>query len=170
MKNLWAPWRMEYITSAKNQTAECIFEAAAGEPFSKKDLILYRDRKVIVLMNRFPYANGHLLVAPSRHLPEPEDCTEAENCAIMRMLQQSVSILRARLRPHGFNIGLNLGSAAGAGLADHLHWHLVPRWDGDHNFIAVVGEIRTIPEHLDTTFDKLLPDFQQLLDNQPKTS
>jgi ATP adenylyltransferase len=170
MKNLWAPWRMEYITSAKKPTAECIFEAAAGKPFSKKDLILYRDRLVTVLINRFPYANGHLLVAPARHLPEPEDLSETENSAIMRMLQQSVSILRANLRPHGFNLGLNLGTAAGAGLADHLHWHIVPRWDGDHNFIAVVGEIRTIPEHLETTFDKLLPAFQLLLDNQPKTS
>lgn len=168
MKNLWAPWRMQYILSPQHKAKGCIFDAADGKPFSKKDLLLFRNREVVVLLNRFPYANGHLLVAPARHAADLQDLSAAENLALMTMLQQSVCILKRHLRPDGFNIGLNLGKVAGAGLADHLHWHIVPRWDGDHNFIAVLGEVRTIPEHIETTFDKLRPDFQELLDNPPK--
>lgn len=170
MKNLWTPWRMEYILSPRHKAGGCIFDAANGEPFSRHDLILLRGREAVVLLNRFPYANGHLLIAPARHVPELQDLTTAENLAIMGMLRHSVAILKTHLHADGFNIGLNLGKTAGAGLADHLHWHVVPRWDGDHNFITVVGEVRTIPEHIEATFDKLLPDFQELLDNPVKNS
>jgi ATP adenylyltransferase len=126
-------------------------------------LLLYRDSFVVMLLNRFPYANGHLLVAPCRHISCITEMSGEENSRVMEMLQASKRILQKHLEPDGFNIGCNLGSTAGAGIADHLHFHIVPRWDGDHNFITVVSEIRTIPEHIDATFDKLLPDFISLL-------
>jgi len=134
----------------------------ADLPHAKDDLLLYQDQTVSVFMNRFPYANGHLLVAPHRHIADLIDLNDHENTAIMRIMQKSVTILRAHFAPHGFNIGLNLGDTAGAGIAAHLHWHIVPRWDGDHNFMTVLAEVRTIPEHINTTFDRLLPDFQAI--------
>ena len=160
MKNLWTPWRMEYIGGKTDRTQDCIFCAAHGLPHSAADLILYRDTDLVVLMNRFPYANGHLLVAPSRHIPDLCDLSAGENAAIAAMLPRCARILRKTLQPEGFNIGLNLGTVAGAGLASHLHWHIVPRWHGDHNYMTVLAEIRTIPEHIDNTFARLLPEFQ----------
>lgn len=159
MKTLWTPWRMEYIegrTGAKG----CFFCAAPELAHSSADLILYRDRLLVVLMNRFPYANGHLLVAPARHVADLGELHPEESNALAVMLTRCTSILRRHLQPDGFNIGLNLGEVAGAGLASHLHWHIVPRWHGDHNYMTVLAEVRTIPEHLDRTFSKLLPDFQ----------
>jgi len=160
MKNLWTPWRMEYIEGKSGGKNGCIFCAAPDLSYSAKDLILYRDNALAVLLNRFPYANGHLLVAPSRHLADLAELSPDENGALAAMLRRCVAILRKQLNPDGFNIGLNLGEIAGAGLADHLHWHIVPRWQGDHNYMAVLAEIRTIPEHIEKTFAKLLPDFQ----------
>ena len=161
-KTLWTPWRMAYIEGREGRENGCIFCAAHEKSHAKEDLILHRDPLVTVLMNRFPYANGHLLVAPTRHLADLTDLTKEENAATMRIIQKSVTILRVHLAPHGFNIGLNLGETAGAGIAAHLHWHIVPRWDGDHNFMTVLAEVRTIPEHIDNTFDRLLPDFQAI--------
>ncbi|MGV1100411.1 HIT family protein [Thiovibrio sp. JS02] len=161
MKNLWTPWRMEYITGKAGRKKECIFCAAKNQPHSLTDLILYRDADLAVLMNRFPYANGHLLVAPARHLADLCDLTAAENAAIAAMLPRCAAILRRHLQPDGFNIGLNLGEVAGAGLASHLHWHIVPRWHGDHNYMTVLAEVRAIPEHIEATFARLLPAFQQ---------
>ena len=162
MKNLWAPWRMEYIEGQAGKEGGCIFCAAAGPVSAKSRLLLYRNETVSVLMNRFPYANGHLLVAPCRHVADLTDLTTAEHASCMQLAAKSVMILRRHLSPDGFNIGVNLGSTAGAGIAAHLHWHIVPRWEGDHNFITVLGEVRTIPEHIERTFDRLLPDFQIL--------
>jgi ATP adenylyltransferase len=159
MKTLWTPWRMEYIEGKAGRASGCIFCAAQGLPHSAADLILYRDAALVVLMNRFPYANGHLLVAPTRHVADLCDLSGEENTAIAAMLPRCATILRKALKPDGFNIGLNLGKVAGAGLASHLHWHIVPRWHGDHNYMTVLAEIRTIPEHLDNTFARLLPEF-----------
>ena len=117
---------------------------------------------MVVLLNRFPYANGHLLVAPRRHVADLVDLTEEENQHLMSMLAQSCTILRRHLTPDGINIGLNLGKVAGAGIVDHLHFHLVPRWQDDHNFMTVCAEIRTISQHIERTFDLLLDDFQAL--------
>ncbi len=163
-KTLWTPWRMAYVEKKEGRDKGCIFCVAEGEEktFAKEELLLYREPLVAVLMNRFPYTNGHLLVAPTRHLADLTDLSEEENTAIMRLMQKSVTILRAHLAPDGFNIGLNLGETAGAGIAAHLHWHIVPRWDGDHNFMTVLAEVRTIPEHINNTFDRLLPDFQAI--------
>jgi len=162
MKNLWAPWRMDYVTDSRRRKDECIFEAGEEAPFYKDGLVLYRDRRLVVLLNRYPYANGHLLIGPARHVGDLADLEAGEEAALMAMLRRASGILRRRLRPDGLNIGLNLGAAAGAGLVDHLHFHVVPRWRDDHNFISVLAEVRTIPEHLETTFDRLVPDFQEL--------
>ena len=162
MNTLWTPWRMEHVAGTAPRPAGCLFEPPGDGPASPEHLLLYRDRTVVVLLNRFPYANGHLLVAPTRHVGELTELTPAENQALMAMLQHSWQILRRHLRPDGCNIGLNIGTEAGAGIDDHLHFHVVPRWAGDHNFMTVLAEVRTIPQHLEETFALLLPDFQRL--------
>ncbi|MGW8287295.1 MAG: HIT family protein [Desulfobulbales bacterium] len=163
MKNLWTPWRMRYIQEKSTSDKGCIFEVGVGKKYEKKNLLLYRDATVVVLLNRFPYANGHLLLAPCRHVSDIEAILPEESAGLFAMIRQSVKILRKHIRPDGFNIGLNLGTVAGAGQPEHLHYHIVPRWKGDHNFMTVLAEIRTIPEHIENTFDQLLPDFQELL-------
>lgn len=168
MKQLWTPWRMEHVLGTAPQCSGCIFEPSGEDSCNKASLLLLRDATVVVLLNRFPYANGHLLVAPRRHVADLTDLTDKENLDLMSMLTKSCTILRQHLKPDGINIGLNLGSVAGAGIADHLHFHIVPRWQDDHNFMTVCAEIRTIPQHIERTFDLLLNDFQALLD--PKTA
>lgn len=162
MKNLWTPWRMTYIEGQDIKSVACIFDRNPTAVHDKEGLILRRHGLTVVLLNRFPYANGHLLIAPSRHVADIADLTAAENGELMRAIQQSVAILRKHLQPAGFNIGLNLGAPAGAGIAEHLHFHIVPRWEGDHNYMTVLAEVRTIPQHIEQTFDRLLPDFQDL--------
>lgn len=162
MKTLWTPWRVEHVQGKIPKPAHCLFEPAGDAVSSKKDLLLYRDLYTVVLLNRFPYSNGHLLVAPVQHLSCISELTVQENSALIDTVKESTTILKNNLNPDGFNIGCNIGSTAGAGIADHLHFHIVPRWDGDHNFISVVADIRTIPEHIDTTFDRLSPDFLDL--------
>ncbi len=150
---------MDYINN-KASGKSCFFCAAPDLAYSAEDLILYRDQLLVVLMNRFPYANGHLLVAPARHVADIGELTAEESNALAAMLTRCTGILRRHLQPDGFNIGLNLGEVAGAGVASHLHWHIVPRWHGDHNYMTVLAEVRTIPEHINNTFARLLPDFQ----------
>ncbi|MBM9613409.1 HIT domain-containing protein [Desulfobulbus rhabdoformis] len=163
MKTLWTPWRMEHVTGQAAKYTGCLFEPPGQAHYSKEHLLLFRDEMRVVLLNRFPYANGHLLVAPRRHLADLTELNTNEQMALMDMLSQSCTILRRHLQPHGLNVGLNLGKVAGAGIADHLHFHVVPRWEDDHNFITVCADIRTIPQHIETTFDLLVPDFQELL-------
>jgi len=153
---------MEHVLGTAQRPAGCLFEPPGDKAFDKEHLLLYRDSMTVVLLNRFPYANGHLLVAPKRHLADITELNHEENTALMGMLQQSCAILRARLKPDGINIGLNLGRTAGAGTPDHLHFHIVPRWKGDHNFMTVTAGIRTIPQHIRHTFDLLQSDFQDL--------
>jgi ATP adenylyltransferase len=163
MKNLWTPWRMDYIQESDTGDNACIFEVGLGKKFDKEGLLLYRDELLVVLLNRFPYANGHLLIAPVRHVGDITDLHDEENVALFDMIRTAVKILRKHKNPDGFNIGLNLGKVAGAGHPEHLHFHVVPRWEGDHNYMTVLAEVRTIPEHIENTFDQLLPDFQELL-------
>lgn len=162
MKTLWTPWRIEHVLGSAPKKEGCIFEPDGDCRSCKNDLLLYCDSYTMVLLNRFPYTNGHLLVAPRRHVACITELSAAENHALSDMVQNATAIIRKLFSPDGINIGLNIGSAAGAGIADHLHYHLIPRWDGDHNFMAVIGEIRTIPEHITATFDKLLPEFNKL--------
>jgi len=160
MKNLWTPWRMTYIKGKEGREPGCIFDRNPDLDHDRTNLILCRDRLTVVLLNRFPYANGHLLIAPTRHVADITDLTAAENGALMETIQKSVVILRKEYKPDGFNIGLNVGAVAGAGLSDHLHFHVVPRWNDDHNFMTVLAEVRTIPEHIEQTFDLLFPGFR----------
>jgi len=159
MKALWAPWRMEYILGDK-ETAGCFFCPGGDRSTDEERLILALGPQTMVLMNRFPYNNGHLLVAPLRHVGRLEQLTPEETGAIMAAVQQSIRILQTVMRPEGFNVGLNLGKAAGAGVDEHLHVHIVPRWNGDTNFMGVVGEVRVIPEHIRATYHKLLPYYR----------
>ncbi len=165
MKTLWAPWRMEHVLGKAAKISGCLFEPPGKASFDKDALLLYRDTQNVVLLNRFPYTNGHLLIAPIDHIACITELDPLGQAALMDMISKATQILRDNLKPDGLNVGCNLGKVAGAGIADHLHFHIVPRWEDDHNFMTVLADIRSIPEHLLTTFDKLLPSFQQLLVN-----
>lgn len=154
MDKLWAPWRVEYLTEPKR--SGCIF-CEDGE--DRDLLVLRRTPLARIMLNRYPYSNGHLLVAPRRHTAELGELTEAEMLELFRCAALCRDVLARASAPDGFNIGLNLGKAAGAGIADHLHLHVVPRWNGDSNFMTVVADLRVIPEALLATYDRLLPLF-----------
>ncbi|NVM56698.1 MAG: HIT domain-containing protein [Desulfobacterales bacterium] len=157
MKTLWAPWRMEYILSEKEK--ECIFCIALSD---RGNLTLYRGSLATVVMNKYPYINGHLLVAPKRHIACLEDMTLEEMGNLLKMTKDSIGILQKVMKPDGFNVGLNLGVVAGAGVEQHLHFHIVPRWHGDTNAMTVFAEVRVIPEHLEATYRNLKPHFEAL--------
>lgn len=167
MNTLWAPWRMERIEQTGQRVGAtepvCPFEVPGTDATAKSHLLLFRDTTRLCLLNRYPYANGHLLVAPTRHIGCLTQLTPGELSAVMQLVQEATAILQQVLKPDGLNIGINLGPDAGAGIPDHLHIHIVPRWRGDHNFMTVVSEIRTIPEHIFITFDRLLPHFLRFL-------
>ncbi|MCL1981107.1 MAG: HIT domain-containing protein [Proteobacteria bacterium] len=153
---------MEHVLGTAPKTNGCLFEPPGTAAQDKAHLLLFRDDLSVVLLNRFPYANGHLLLAPRSHRADLADLTSEESCRLMIMLTACCTVLRRHLHPDGINIGLNLGTVAGAGIADHLHFHLVPRWQDDHNFMTVCAEVRTIPQHIERTFDLLAPDFLAL--------
>jgi ATP adenylyltransferase len=157
MKTLWAPWRIEYITSEKEE--ECIFCNALSK---QDDLTLYKGKVAMVVMNKFPYINGHLLVAPIRHISSLSQLDKKEMGELLFTVEQSIEILKQVMKPEGFNVGINLGKVAGAGVEEHLHFHVVPRWIGDTNAFTVFADVRVIPEHLKATFEKLKPHFIDL--------
>lgn len=159
MQVLWAPWRMRYIE--EGTTNVCIFCSSTGaEPEARRhSLILWVTSHARVMLNKYPYNNGHLLVAPRRHTALLADLPEHEYNDLMALLRRSVAVIETALRPQGINIGLNLGICAGAGIADHLHWHIVPRWNGDTNFMPVIGEVKVMPQHLLASYDQLYPFF-----------
>jgi ATP adenylyltransferase len=162
MERLWSPWRMEYIQASKDVVEDrCVFCALLEEGDPDGERILRRETLVFVALAKYPYATGHLLVLPTRHVADLEGLTEDEQSAVSRLVRTSVRVLRDASEPHGFNIGLNLGRAAGAGIPEHLHWHVVPRWGGDTNFMPVIGQTRVMPELLDETYAKLRPRFAQ---------
>ena len=161
MKILWAPWRIEYVT-ASDEKGECIFCPGDDRSRDEERLILHVGDRSIVLMNRFPYINGHLLVAPVHHVPTLDALTDDEKLDLITMVEKSVGILTKAMNPGGFNVGLNLGRIAGAGVEDHIHFHVVPRWSGDTNYMTVVGDVRVIPEHIQATYKKLLPLFKEI--------
>lgn len=160
MDNMWAPWRMEYIQSDKS--GECIFctAPAAGMDADKK--ILFRGKHCFVILNIYPYANGHLMVSPFRHLPCLSELNEDEVLESGKLIQKSIEILRELYHPDGFNIGYNIGKSGGAGFDEHLHAHIVPRWTGDTNFMPVLAETKIQPEHIEASFQRLSPHFQKL--------
>lgn len=158
MERLWAPWRMEFILGENAKSVPgaandgCVLCALPKETDGPENLILWRGERIYVVMNKFPYSNGHLMVVPFRHVGDYEDLTEEEGAELFRLSRRCVAILRKSLKAHGFNVGLNLGKAAGAGIEPHLHLHIVPRWEGDHNFMPVLGDVRVIPEHIQATY------------------
>ena len=160
MKVLWAPWRMDYILSDKEDEG-CIFCPGKERGKDENRLILYAGSLTMVIMNRYPYNNGHLLVAPVRHVPGLESLSNEETLDVMGMVRLSIDVLKKVMNPEGFNVGLNLGRVAGAGMEDHMHFHIVPRWNGDTNFMTVHGDVRVIPEHIQETYRKLHPYFQE---------
>ena len=161
MKVLWAPWRMEYILSEKKGVS-CIFCPGDYRTQDEERLILYVGSLSMVMMNRFPYNNGHLLVAPIKHEKGLEDLSHEENLDILLMVRRSISILKEIMNPEGFNVGLNLGRVPGGGMEEHMHFHIVPRWNGDTNYMTVFGEVRVIPEHIKETYKKLRNAFDKL--------
>ena len=161
MKVMWAPWRMEYILSDQ-KGGECIFQTGDDRNGDVERLILYVGPLTMVMMNRYPYINGHLLVAPKRHVPGLENLTKEETLDLLVMVRKSIGVLKEIMSPEGFNVGLNLGRVAGAGVEEHMHFHIVPRWSGDTNYMTVFGEERVIPEHIMETYRKLLPHFKEL--------
>lgn len=156
MHVLWAPWRMAYVGAAK--APGCLFCTVRDRVAARADLVLLQE-PALVMLNKFPYANGHLLVAPRRHAARLDDLPAEEFQTLTQALRHAAGVLAEALRPEGVNIGMNLGAAAGAGIADHLHWHLVPRWVGDTNFMPLLAEVRVIPEHLEAMYDRLQPLF-----------
>jgi len=152
---------MEYILSDQ-EAGECIFCPGDDRSRDEARLILYVGPRSMVVMNRFPYINGHLLVAPVRHGPDLDFLTEEEVLDLLITVRRAIGILKKEMNPEGFNVGLNLGRVAGAGVEEHVHFHIVPRWNGDTNYMAVFGDVRVIPEHIEETYRKLLPHFQRL--------
>jgi len=158
MERIWAPWRMDYILDEKPHG--CIFcLGERSEEDDRQNLILLRTPLSLVMLNRYPYTNGHLMVAPRRHTAELDALSNDEMLDLFRTVRLCRGVLQAEASPQGFNIGLNLGRAAGAGIEDHLHIHVVPRWNGDSNFMTVVADVRVVPEGLLTAYDRLYPHF-----------
>jgi ATP adenylyltransferase len=156
MHVLWAPWRMAYIGGPK--TPGCIFCQALETVDRRGHLVLSR-QPAVVMLNKYPYSNGHLLVAPRRHAAHLGELPPDDFHTLMDTLQRTATVLSAAVRAEGLNLGMNMGAAAGAGVADHLHWHIVPRWVGDTNFMPTLADVRVIPEHLEAMYDRLEPLF-----------
>jgi ATP adenylyltransferase len=160
MDRLWAPWRLSYVTAAQVPATDCIFcDPSAGRGV---DLVVLRGRVSYVILNLYPYNNGHLMVVPNRHLAALEALTTEEQSELMQLARLSEMALNEAYRPQGINVGINLGKAAGAGIEHHLHVHLVPRWAGDTNFMTAVGQTRVLPEDLAATVARLRPIFEKL--------
>ena len=154
---LWAPWRMEYILGEKE--SGCIFCTRINQDSDKENLILLRGKNNFVIMNKYPYNNGHLMVVPNRHTSEFDSLSDPEKLEMMNLVSKSMNVLKKTVNPDGFNVGLNIGKIAGAGIDDHLHFHIVPRWVADTNFMPVVGQTKIISEDLGETWERLKEGF-----------
>jgi ATP adenylyltransferase len=154
LEHLWCPWRMEYIQSDKNKDI-CIFCNEMSRPDGIENLIIHRGNRAFIILNRYPYTSGHLMVVPNDHLASLELLDTETRSEIMELTAQSMFVLREVYQPQGFNIGVNIGVAAGAGVLDHVHLHVVPRWGGDTNFMSALSDTRVLPETLESTFERL---------------
>ena len=160
LDRLYTPWRLAYVTGAA-KSADCVFCAALSSE-DADPLIVFRGSTCFVILNLFPYNNGHVMIVPNRHIASLVDATSEELCELMELTRRTEIALREAFSPQGMNMGLNLGKAAGAGILEHLHLHVVPRWSGDTNFMTVVGQTRVLPQELPVTADKLRPIFERL--------
>jgi ATP adenylyltransferase len=160
MDILWAPWRMEYIKSPRKFTSSCVFCEKLHDNRDRENLLLYRSSHAFVIMNPFPYSNGHLMVLPNDHVPDMSRLSDEVLLDFIKTMHFCLDCLQSSLMPEGFNVGINFGKVAGAGLGEHMHLHIVPRWVGDASFITVIGETRVIPEHVTKTYDMLVDIFQ----------
>jgi len=154
MDHVWSPWRMKYIKSEKKQQG-CIFCDAVNQPQDDDSLIVKRGQHAFVILNRYPYTSGHIMIVPNQHVAVLEALDEKVCLEMMQLSKQGCAVLRAVYQPDGFNFGANLGASAGAGIADHIHFHLVPRWDGDTNFMTSIGGTRVLPEDLQETLQRI---------------
>ncbi len=161
MDTLWAPWRIDYILG-KEKEEGCIFCNKPRSDRDEENLIAHRADGAYTIMNKFPYSNGHLLVCPYKHVSDICDLNDHENSLVLQEVRRAVKVLRRVMNPDAFNIGLNLGETAGAGIEEHLHYHIVPRWSGDVNFISVLDDVRVIPEHIRSVWLKLRNCFNEL--------
>jgi ATP adenylyltransferase len=163
MEVLFTPWRYSYLTSPRSEAPlQCIFCAAAASTNPAETLTLFRNDLALVMLNRYPYTNGHLMVAPVAHEARLFESADASLRALIRLTAEAQRVLSDVYRPDGFNVGMNFGTVAGAGVADHYHMHIVPRWNGDSNFMTVTARTRLVPEDLEVTFAKLAPEFAKL--------
>ena len=163
MERLWTPWRLSYVTGASDGLSVCIFcDAARSTDADGEALVLIRRPGAYVILNRYPYNNGHLMVVTNRHVPSLQETTRGEREALVELTRHAEMALSEAYAPHGINVGINLGRPAGAGVVDHLHVHLVPRWNGDTSFMSVIGNVRVLPEELDQTAKRLRPIFERL--------
>jgi ATP adenylyltransferase len=161
MQNLWAPWRSQFVLSKKEHG--CIFCQRLKQKKDKTNLILHRSRKCFIIMNRFPYNSGHLMVAPIRHIGEMEKLDDDEMLELMHLVQLCIKLLKKELKPQGFNLGVNLGKIAGAGIADHLHIHIVPRWEGDTNFMPILGKTKVVSIGLEEMYERLKRGLKKII-------
>ena len=157
MNRMWAPWRMDYIRNPKEKG--CIFCKKSQSLKDRENLVLYRGEESFVLMNLYPYSNGHLMISPYKHTSDTNDITGRGNKEIMELTNKSMNILKKFLGADGFNFGANLGKAAGAGIEEHIHYHIVPRWVGDTNFMPVISETKVMVEALNESWDNIKPEF-----------
>jgi len=157
---LWAPWRIDYILRNNSEKYDgCLFCRLHSEDDDRHNLILERSEYSYTMLNRYPYSSGHLLVLPVSHVADLNELKEKEYIDLMLLLKKSIGVLQQVLQPGGINAGLNMGAVAGAGIAAHLHFHIVPRWSGDHNFMPVIADTMVMPQHLDSTYEMLKPAF-----------
>lgn len=154
MDQLWSPWRMKYIQHHEQPTG-CVFCMAAQQADSSANLVVYRAAHAFAILNRYPYTSGHLMVVPFQHVASIEDLESPARAEMMELVNHALGVLRKVYQPEAFNIGANLGAAAGAGIASHVHLHIVPRWGGDTNFMSTIGNTRIIPEDLDETYRRV---------------
>ncbi len=159
MERIWAPWRIDYIVGGERESG-CIFCTKPASDDDDKNLIVHRARGAFTMMNKFPYNNGHVLVSPYRHVSDICDLDSEELSLLMEEVCRAMGVIRNVMHAEGFNIGINIGAVAGAGFAEHLHYHIVPRWNGDTNIMPVLADVRIIPEHILSTCQKLRNEFK----------
>jgi len=163
LDHIWSPWRMTYIQNNNNNKEEgCVFCNALAQPDGDGNLIVARGHRAFVILNRYPYTSGHLMVVPMAHFPTLELLDPQTRAEMMELTTHATRVLQAQYHPQGFNLGMNIGEIAGAGIAEHVHMHIVPRWAGDTNFMSSVGETRVLPEALEDTYNRIRQEWNNL--------